>query len=289
MRATFLAISILLSACSAQNEGELNFKSRSSLITAASESDVESLPAPLNNGSHQRGSGRPSAHLTPYLGATYQQVAAASAVAGAGLDGEIALSYADDICALDLEEAHSNERSLEDLRRFKNTFCANSHGGAGFADRQTAIERAADRGSVEASILQIALNAASDMTRDELDHISEELSSLRSTTQSPYVFYTASEILYSEPLYDASLDRDRPAGMNDETLRLVRQYGAMLAGCDIFKHCAANSLMAKRVCLPTQCAPGQDVRGYVRRQLPEDAYLEAVKFSRYLTSEYKQM
>lgn len=276
-------ILILLGGCSAQSETEESSDESipSSAVDAATPSpaDEESSGQP----SASRSTGAPArAQLAVYQGATYQHVLAASSVAGSELDGEIALGYAEEICGLDLDRTGADARSIEDLRSFKASFCVDRHGKADIGDRHTIIERWASDGNVEAGVLNLALNASDELTAEERGQISEELTAVSAATESPYVFYTANELLYSEPLYDPSLDQNRPPGMTDEMLQAVRQYGVVLAGCQRFNHCGPNSLMAKRFCMPTQCAPGQDVRAFVRRQLPEPVYLEAVKFSREL-------
>lgn len=276
----FFVLTLFLSACSDPERNESDAGSRPPVSkSSASASAGDAVPSSANQFPELRPA---DAQISPFLGRTYQEVVTASAAAGSGLDGEMALGYAEELCELNLEETSASATSKDDLTIFKARFCADRHGKADLGSRFGAVDRAAEAGDAEAEVLQLALSAGDDLTADELQLISSELSSLTQRTTSPYIYQTANELLYSEPFYDVTADRERPAGMNDERLMLARQYGTALAACERFRHCGPNSLLAKRACMPTQCAPGQDMNGYIRKQLPEAAYLEALRFSRTL-------
>lgn len=279
-----LVVALVLPACGERSPGQKQDFGDSSL--------PDSQPAPRLTLDAAEATSEPihspaagNSRLAVYQGSTYGQIAVAARVASAGLDGEIALSYADDLCNLDLNAVRAEPASINDLRSFQNRFCTDYHASGETIKRFSSIDRAAQLGDPEAELLQLAESLTEEVPSDQLQAVADDLNAAARATDSPYVFQTAYEMLYSEPLYDVSLDQDRPPGMNDESLLAARGFGSLLATCERFKHCGPNSLMAKRFCMPTECAPGQDVRAYVQRKLPLDAYREAERSSRMLLAD----
>lgn len=223
-----------------------------------------------------------------YRPATYAAARAAAAVPGANLDVSLVASHAYRICqgAYKRPSAPTTRvtASFDEVERFKRRFCADFDGQA-VPHLFDVMAAAAARGDEDAALIDAMFAADAETNPAEIERLRNMAEVRAQSTDSPQVFRLLHEELLREEFRQDDHANLLETGLSDDEAARARGYGVAIAVCDRYRICQPGSLMMLAHCHPTDCAPGLDMRAYVRSQLRPAAYDEAVNYARVLGRE----